>query len=248
MAFPILVFLPVGQPILRRLGLLLVGFMHLGIALTVPLVEFLLVLGASYLLFFSQAVTSEAAQQAKSRLIWKAATSVLLGLLMILVLWKNADNFRRYEAMILPPIPSPISVVLDATGLNQGWDLFSPNPIKVDWSIVVPGTFNDQTVYDVRTGNAPRNALTPVSLGPEYRWKQLELIVAQSRSAPLLGAWSNYYCRLYNDNVLEMPARRLAGLQFLVMYRHSHEPGQPARPVESDVIWIHNCHTEQRDS
>lgn len=50
--FAILVFLPVGQPWAKACGLLLTASVHLGIALTMAIPDFSLVMWISYLLFF----------------------------------------------------------------------------------------------------------------------------------------------------------------------------------------------------
>jgi hypothetical protein len=144
-AFPILVFVPLGQPALRFLGLAMAGLMHLGIALTMrpPLVDFLLGLGVSYLLFFAQQVRSngqveEPAVSPRAR-HQKGVVTLFLGLFMVAVIWQNGDYFRVYGAAVVPPLPTAVTTLLDMTGLRQGWDLFAPDPLQMDWSIAVPG-------------------------------------------------------------------------------------------------------------
>jgi hypothetical protein len=172
---------------------------------------------------------------------------------MMLVLWKNADNFRLHNAPIVPAMPPAAAAVVNLTGLRQAWNLFSPTPVQVDWSIAIPGTFDNRTSYDLRTGAPLRTEIAPVQLGPEYRWKQYQMIVGQDRPVPLLDAWSRYYCRIYNDPINpknpDNPTRptgvlqqaRLASLEIRLMYRRSHAPGQTPNPVQSDVLWVQSC-------
>lgn len=250
-AFPILVFAPLRQPVLRLLGLSLVALMHLGIALTTPLLDFLLVLSVSYILFFSQSIhakqsdfvvsfDAETSQDRRKR-TYKLAISILLAVLMAFVLWENADNFRWHDAPIAPVLPSTITSLLNLIGLHQGWDLFSPNPVQLDWSIAVPGTFGDQTSLELRTRMPFREEIIPIRLGPEYRWKQLEFIVSQTRAIPLLESWGDYYCRQYNTEKTPPARSPLLSVQLQFVYRYSHRPGQAINPVQNDVLWVSVC-------
>jgi hypothetical protein len=249
MAFPILVFIPFGQPRLRIVGLLSVGLLHLGIAMTTPLLDFLMVLTVSYLLFFSQSIGTEQSPDsapgvvtAESRdRILRPAVNVVLGLLMVFVLWKNADNFRWHNAPIVPAMPPAAAAVVNLTGLRQAWNLFSPTPVQVDWSIAIPGTFENNATYDLRTGAPIRTDIEPVLLGPDYRWKQYQMIVGQDRPIPLLDAWSSYYCRKFNAGEALQRQSRLDSLEIRLMYRRSHAPGQMPNPVQSDLLWIQTC-------
>jgi hypothetical protein len=246
------VFMPIGQPRLRIVGLLSVGLLHVGIAMTTPLVDFLMVLGVSYLLFFSQSIRTERSPNSqvvspplqRRHQIGRPAVNVILGLLMALVLWKNADNFRWHNAPIVPAMPPAAAVVVNLTGLRQAWNLFSPAPVQVDWSIAIPGRFENSTSYDLRTGAPIRAEIEPVQLGPEYRWKQYQMIVGQDRPIPLLDAWSRYYCRKLNggEGIQQQSQQsRLDSLEIRLMYRRSHAPGQMPNPVQSDLLWIQTC-------
>ena len=86
LAFPVLVFIPFPQPLLRRVALALVFAMHLGIALVMrkPLLDFWLVLGVSYLLFAAQ--SAAATSLPSSPAPHTRPMSVLLLLLMGLVI------------------------------------------------------------------------------------------------------------------------------------------------------------------
>jgi hypothetical protein len=223
--------------------------LHLGIAMTTPLLDFLMVLTVSYLLFFSQSIGTERSPasapdalsgHSRSRIL-RPAISVVLGLIMALVLWKNADNFRWHNAPIVPAMPPAATAVVNLTGLRQAWNLFSPTPVQVDWSIAIPGTFENSASYDLRTGAPIRAEIEPVRLGPDYRWKQYQMIVGQDRPIPLLDAWSSYYCRVFNSGEAFQQKSRLASLEIRLMYRRAHAPGQMPNPVQSDLLWIQTC-------
>jgi hypothetical protein len=236
LSFPILVFVPSGQPILRRLALVLVTLMHLGIAITMtmPLVEFLLVLGASYFVFFAQEVGTEAPppRYPKQRTI----LNIGLGAVMALIIWTNTDNFRRLQAPIVPVMPKSALSILNVLGLNQGWDLFAPNPIRIDWSVAVVGVLEDDSLYNLRTGQLFEENVLPSDSLVSFRWKRLEQFMGIERSIPVLESVSAFYCRA-NNPLSVLP--KMVQLRFI--YRPSHAPGEPAWPIRNDLIWMRVC-------
>jgi hypothetical protein len=233
LSFPILVFVPSGQPTLRRLALVLVTLMHLGIAITMtmPLVEFLLVLGASYFVFFAQEVGTEA-HYPKQRIILNIGLSAV----MALIIWTNTDNFRRLQAPIVPVMPNSALSILNVLGLNQGWDLFAPNPIRIDWSVAVVGVLADDSLYNLRTGQPFEEKVLPSDSLVSFRWKRLEQFMGTERSIPVLESVSAFYCRTNNP-----PSALPKMVQLRFIYRPSHAPGEPVWPIRSDLIWMRVC-------
>jgi hypothetical protein len=233
-SFPILVFAPIKQPTLRILALLAMGLMHLGIALvmTMPLWDFVLVLGVSYLLFAAQTATpTEPVSVAKS--IPQRALTLSLAGLMGLVIWQNGDGFRVLDVPLMPKLPVAAAHLLDLTGLRQNWGLFAPQPYQSDWTLIVPGTFTDGTQFDLRTGDLVPETINPLPPGTPYRWKRFEQVLALQRPASFLNAWADSYCQQHQGY--------LAQVQIRVLYRASHPPDAPPHLLQNELIWLQVC-------
>jgi hypothetical protein len=178
----------------------------------------------------------------------RKALSLLLIPLMILVLWWNVVEVSRYADdygyRALPPMPMVLEDIVWYSGLWQWWDLFAPLPIQYDGYIVIPGQFENGITYDLRTHEpAPGQELFS-RFGPIMRFEKLEENVVRYEDAPLLRAWGNYYCRVYNDERPAIRGTRLATLEIQFIYRNSHTPGEEANPYQMDLLWQHWCHEE----
>ena len=233
-SFPILIFAPIKQPTLRILALLAMGLMHLGIALvmTMPLWDFVLVLGVSYLLFAAQSVPPTEAVATAKPIPQRALTFILAGL-MGLVIWQNGDGFRLLGVPLMPKLPVAAAHLLDLTGLRQNWGLFAPQPYQSDWTLSVLGTFTDGTQFDLRTGDPVPETIHPLPPGTPYRWKRFEQVLALQRPASFLNAWATSYCQQY-QGFLEQ-------VQIRVLYRASHPPGTLPHPLQNELIWLRVC-------
>lgn len=232
-SFPILIFAPVKQPALRHLALLAMGLMHLGIALamTMPLWDFVLVLGVSYLVF--TAPTPTPTVPAATAPIPKRALTLILTGLMGLVLWQNGDGFRTVGVPIVPKLPDAAAYLLDLTGLRQNWGLFAPQPYQSDWTLIVPGTFTDGTQLDLRTGKTIPETISPLPPGIPYRWKRFEQVLALQRPSSFLNAWADSYCQQHQGHLVQ--------IQIRVLYRASHAPGASPHPLQNELIWLQIC-------
>lgn len=233
-SFPILVFAPVKQPALRRLALLAMGLMHLGIALvmTMPLWDFGLVLGVSYLVFAAQTITPTGLAATDTPIPKRALTFILAGL-MGLVIWQNGDGFRAVGVPLVPRLPVAAAHLLDLTGLRQNWGLFAPQPYQSDWTLIVPGTFTDGTQLDLRTGKTLPETISPLPPGIPYRWKRFEQVLALQRPSSFLNAWADSYCQQHQGH--------LEQIQIQVLYRASHPPDTSPYPLQNELIWLQVC-------
>ncbi len=233
LAFIVLVFVPFGQPFLRYLGIALLGFMHLGIALTMttPLIDFLLVYGVSYLAFVPRLCS--ASPTSVSSPLRRRGLVFALGMIMALVLWENVNSLSGL------PIAPVLQGGMQAVGLSQAWTLFSPEPLQRDSYIAVAGRFTDGTRINLRTGHPFEGAILPLPSDLDmYRWGAFQLQMLANHPDALLDAWSQYYCRLYstpNSN----PS--LVTLQIRIISRLVHAPGQKINPVQDSLLWLHAC-------
>ncbi len=238
LAFPLLVFFPLGQPHLRRLGLILALLLHLGIALamTTLLFDFLLVFEVSYLPFFARPVSNTVEAQATPR---KLVLPIALVTIMLIVIWHNADDLRQAGLAIMPALTPSISTLLSAIGLQQHWQLFAPIPLAIDWSVSSIGIFENGSHLDLRTGDPPVNEIPPARNGlTDYRWAAFELSIIQNHSDVVLDAWSRYLCRQFN---LGTGSLRLVTLQLRALTRHWHAVGEDIQPLRNDLLWLHRC-------
>lgn len=238
LAFPILMFIPVGQPHIRRFGLVLALLLHMGIAfaMTTLLFDFLLVFGVSYLPFFARTVCkAEEAQPTSKQMIMPVA----LLLVLLVVIWQNADDLRQSGFAGIPTLTLPISTLLAMTGLQQHWQLFAPIPLAVDWSVNSIGTFESGVQLDLWTGNSPINEIVPAPNNViDYRWTAFDLWVIQNHPDVVLDAWSRYICRQFNAKT---GSPRLVTLELRALTRHWHTAGANVQPLRNDLLWLHRC-------
>jgi len=233
LAFIVMVFAPFSQPLLRYLGLAMMGLMHLGIAITMttPLLDFLLVYGVSYLAFLPRSVLpmpSPASPQVRQRRL-----SLALGAVMALVIWENAGGLFGL------PVVALLHNGLETAGLGQVWNLFSPEPLQYDSYIAVPGRFTDGSRIDLRTGDSFEGGILPFPSGLDsYRWGGFQLQLLADHPDSFLDAWSQYYCRLYAG---AGSSPTLVTLQIRVISRQVHAPGQRINPLRDDLLWLHAC-------
>ena len=131
-------------------------------------------------------------------------------------------------------------------GLWQRWNLFAPYPRTTDGWIVAPGKFEDNTTFDLRTGDPVVDDMQRWYWGPNVRWKKYESNMSRKNYHPLKFAWGARYCRYYNVQLDMGKGKRLATLELQYRYRRSHEPGSELNPYETRVLWKHWCYPEYK--
>jgi hypothetical protein len=258
-----LVFAPFLQPLLRLLGLMGGLLLHGGIALLLAIPDFPLLMPLTYVLFCESRwiVTVEnrirqwrglpllIPEPVPSRvpLRWRqVGVSVIQALLMLGVIWWNADTSREYGVPLIEPMPAPLRTVIHYTGLWQYWDLFAPLPLQIDGWIIIPARFEDGTQLDLKTG-APLTTTPPaVRWGPTLRWRKFEYNVNDQAYVPILRAWGRSYCRWYNESEARPVGQRLATLEIRFHYRRSVTVGEPPRLYDENLLWVHWCYDEYR--
>lgn len=89
----------------------------------------------------------------------------LVALLASVLVW-NLPQENRLRQDLVPTVRP----VVNALGLNQRWELFSPNPSRVSVGVHAVVRFADgsETVYELPDGEPFVGALR------EYRWRKLE--------------------------------------------------------------------------
>lgn len=254
---PVALLLPIWQPRLRLIGITCGVALHGGIALTLAIPDFSLVMLAGYLLFVpgewvdnavarwrrlqssngeSQNVTPDDPPQAVSwgYRLQMATLCVLLGL----VAWWNIIESTAYTDHDFPPMPAPAQHIVRYTGLWQYWDLFAPLPLQIDGQLTIPGTFQNGFTMDLYTATNVTWQAPPQKFGPAVRWQKLEENIFFYEPAGLMESVGDYYCRYYNQYAVG--GTYLRELRIEYRYRPLSLDETPAA-LQTDTLWWHTC-------
>jgi hypothetical protein len=260
-----LVFAPVLQPWARASGLLLAALMHLGIALTMAIPDFSLVMWISYILFFEPAwvawlerqlcrrlkrpptpvVRSEAVVLPEGKRRWpplgQVVLTIVLTALLITTIWGSLEQGRRLNTRLVPPMPTFVKPIDRQLHLASAWKMFVyPVIPRMGW-LMIQGHFENGENTLLYTGADPATGQMYREWGPGARLRLLEQHLLTSFPSTILNAWGGYYCQLFNGEQNRPIGMRLATLEIHLHYRLSHLPGAPPNPYEDDLLWRHQC-------
>ena len=250
LTLPFLLLLPFGQPWLRGLAFLIGILLHVGIGSTLAIPDFSVLMLVCYVLFFDprwliwlekrlfSSIPQAPAPPPRS-LRWARA---ILPAALLLAMWWNVDSLREYHDDSAPSMPATLIDVTWYSGLWQYWDLFAPQPYRVDGRFVVAGEFENGFRFDLFTQKPLGGAYTIPQFGPQMRWKKFEEVIFSNQHPQILEAWGGYYCLLYNEERDAAIGTRLATLEIQYQYRLSHAPGEPLNPLQTEVMWTHWCY------
>ena len=209
-ALPFLLLSPIGQPAARLLGLALGAALHLGIAATMSIANFSLLMVGSYWLF----VRWEWVEAAARRLglgdggialalrgadpvrepptrprTGRTALGVALVFLMACVAWQNLWTVYYPRVPIIPALQVPLLYV----GLWQQWNMFLAGGRRPDGWLQAVAIIQDGRVLDAETLAPPSDQMPRRDWGPWSRWKILERSV-DSMPPVHLQAWAERIC------------------------------------------------------
>lgn len=147
------------------------------------------------------------------------------------------DQYPEQARRWLPLAPDQLWQLGSATGIDQGWGLFAPEPgRRFGWYVVV-GTKKDGSMFDLLTGH--RVSETEGWEKPKFltstfesaRWRKLFMNLAEVRNYPyLLPNFSRYYFEQWNRQHTGDDQLRL--IQVYWMRDVTLPPGVPSSPVE----------------
>lgn len=250
-AFPFLVLSPIGQPALRIAGLGLGAALHAGIAATMSIANFSLLMISSYWLF----VPGEWLDVVARRLglvqglvaptlvpepparpgVARTLLGVALGSIMACVVWHNV--WTVYYPLVPRPA-GPARHPLLYLALWQNWDMFLSGGRRPDGWVQVVGAFEDGRVLDLDTHAPPSDEMPARNWGPWTRLKPLERVV--DTLPPIhLQAWAQHYCARYDAS--RATAGRLTAVELRHRFRLPHGPGMPPNPLQTVVLWRQRC-------
>lgn len=167
-----------------------------------------------------------------------AGASIVVGLFMILVLFKNVSTIPsvRYE------VPDVLVSVSAGLRLDQIWAMFAPSPIKVDGWYVIRGQLRDGTVVDVynRAEGEPSWG-KPTYIAQtysDYRWRKYLSRMRKKRNERLLLHYGRYLCRSWNKGT---PAEKQL-MTYKVHFNSQRTlPDYQEREIKRRMIWRHDC-------
>ncbi len=164
-------------------------------------------------------------------------------ILLFFVFWYNGRSIEYDDNYLVKSLlPRPAITVLNYTGLYQGWYMFSPNPVRWDGFIILKGTFQNGPILDVRTLQDPvtETEIPHYSFGTDINWRKWEENVESEQDNSIMSAWSQYYCRQYNE-IAPISAGNLLRIE-IVWRRHGNKPkGVPEEPLSDEHLYWYNC-------
>lgn len=264
-SFPLLVFLPVGQPWAKAVGLTLAALLHLGIAITMAIPDFSLVMGISYLLFFEPEWVRWLEGQVRRRLRlpppgptgplappqpgWPQVISqgILAGILLLLLtaaLWGGSTRIAATTGEVSRAEPPLLAAINQQLHLASPWSMFAYRQRPRSGWLVIEGEFAAGGRQLLYTGIDQRSGQPTWLWGPGARLRFFEQRLLWAFPEPLLHAWGAYYCRLYNREQMHSTAGQLIQVDIHRRYHWTHAPGEPLAPDEDDLLWRHSCLTK----
>lgn len=264
-AFAPLVFLPIRQPWARACGLLLVTLLHVGIAVTMDVPDFSIVMWISYLLFFDPSWVDWLEQKARRLLkrppadaaplpaapqpaggwlrmpLTQWGLTLLLTMLLGTAIWggigRKPSVWHRFDT----PRPLLVRVINYQLRLGGGWQMFTYSAIPRVVGILIQGQFEDGVQALLHTSADPQTGQMYRQWGPFARLRLLEQHLSTSFPDTILRAWGSYYCKFYNGAQGRAVGQRLTTLEIHLRYRRTHLPNKPPNPYEDDLLWRHQC-------
>jgi hypothetical protein len=149
------------------------------------------------------------------KLVVEGAVGALLALIVLIAVVSNLPAGSSLKQS-LSPVLTPIAM---ATGLEQYWSMYAPNP---------PQRLEELEVHVAMADGADRVWKLPLDNDPvvgvavSHRWRKLrETLYSDARSRPALAHW-------VVDQVTG-PAERAVGVQIIVRTERLPAPGQSGR-------------------
>lgn len=243
-------------------GLFALAFVggHLGMALTMRLGIFPFVAVAALLLFFPPSVWDAATARLGETSLARGSARVLAGLDAALPAvsaavpgWLVAVRRRGGPALVVAvgvlvlavnaaalgatTLPDAAEPVTTATGLDQRWNMFAPNPLQTDGWYVAPADLENGSTVDAIHGG-PVTWERPPDLAATYpnaRWRKYLGNLQGDGYAVHRDDFAQYLCERWNDDhETEMERVRL-------VYMEQQTVLDDPEPIERNELRTHQC-------
>lgn len=156
---------------------------------------------------------------------WKVAGETAILLLLIAALASAYNRNLVSDSGEQIKVPTLLRALVEYPGVQQGWNLFAPNPPRVDSWLVLDGATNDGQRVDPLTGDVP-DFSTPAELkSRQYGryWRKYLTEVTQERFANYRDALANYMFTSYQKEHAGEP--QLSALDMYRVYYAIPAPG-----------------------
>jgi hypothetical protein len=239
---------------LRLLGVLGFWSLHLGISATLRLGVFPWVdiaILAAFLPrevwdalerpFRSAAVVAARAPAARpaapARLAARAGSALLAALVAIVLLANVAGVSARVS------LPESVARALRAAGLEQRWEMFSPDTPRLDGWYVMPGRLADGRLVNLSPHGPALDWAKPARIPadlPTARWGILLMhqLANQQANGWLRRSWVRFLCREWNRK--HPPAEQLERVDVFLMLERTVPPGE-RQDVVPRYMAAHRC-------
>jgi hypothetical protein len=173
-------------------------------------------------------------------------TAALVIPALALAVWWNLATFTVHGRRVVDFPPALLNSTVQATGIWQAWNLFSPEPLHRDGWITAVGRFEDGRVIDLMTQKPETAQMRRYFVGPELRRKKYEnYLLEAGTGGPLLFQLAASLCR--RENARQPPGRRLATVRIRWWYRQTPSWGEQPEPYAPETIWRHWCYPQYRN-
>jgi hypothetical protein len=166
------------------------------------------------------------------------SSNAIAAALLVEVALTCLGSIPRFKAAY----PRGLKWLSDALGLEQGWDMFSPQPMAEDGWYVVPGLLENGRSVDVYNDrDAPVSWERPPFIIDTYRndrWQCYLWNLRDHDHARYLLPYGRYLCRRWNRD--RQGGERLKSFDIVLMSKPVPRPPQTLK-IDKVVLWSHQC-------
>ncbi len=169
----------------------------------------------------------------RARSVWgrRALNLFLLWHIAAVTLWLLPSDWRIVQTLV--PEGGPVRAYLIATGFQQSWQMFSPNPDNTDTTLQAAITYRNGAQ---RIWAFPR--MKDMGYEERYRRERVRKLVEVGKYEPSLWpALARYAARACNDRPQNGPPVLVTLTRIL---REIPPPGQTAPPARAETFYTGN--------
>lgn len=257
--FP-LVFLPRLQPFAKYFALGSMTLIHLGIASTMAIPNFSIIMITSYLLFLSESEIRRLliflpktlrpasigyASQAPASYPYCGTPillSILLSFILAMCLFVNVLAIKEWRVFVPSFLQHLAPEVIAYLWIPQRWMMFAPNPRPTEGWIVISVVNSEGQTHHLPTDGVHLSAMPPRNFGPNARWIKIEENLGLDRIPNVARDWTMRLCEYERARSPIQPLTVSIDLH----YRNIAPPGSDRLPNQSRNVISTSCSTASR--
>lgn len=251
---PLLLLMPLRQTFVRIIvPLAFIGF-HLGLAAAMDLgtfpwicilcwtvllptafwdwLEQLLLLGRECLGLGRNKALAVTPARPRVWLIGLFPKSAIAAFFVAYVVLMNINRLAHPQAMVGGP---PLCWVGKVTGLDQYWNMFSPDPYRFGGWLRIEGETADGRIVNLYRPDESLPNTKPANVSATYAtqyWRRCLVMTYEFKEQPHIQGTLRYFARLWNQSHAE--AERVVQARLIHMVEHTPPPFEPARKRETE--------------